>query len=91
MRFKKAIEDKMKIDEPFFAGFDSARNASCYFYNMKDNTKLECILVTDETKVIIPKNMSEWENKCIFYSPKIETGVDFNIDTKQSVFFSYER
>ena len=22
-----------------------------------------------------------------FYSPKIETGVDFNIDTKQSVFF----
>jgi hypothetical protein len=31
--------------------------------------------------------MSEWENKCIFYSPKIETGVDFNIDTKQSVFF----
>jgi hypothetical protein len=87
MRFKKAIEDKMKKDEPFFAGFDSARNASCYFYNMKNNTKLECILVTDETKVIIPKNMSEWENKCIFYSPKIETGVDFNIDTKQSVFF----
>jgi hypothetical protein len=44
-------------------------------------------VVTDETEVIIPKNMSEWENKCIFYSPKIETGVDFNIDTKQSVFF----
>ena len=38
---------------------------------MKDMTKLECILVTDETKVVIPKNMSEWENKCIFYSPKI--------------------
>jgi hypothetical protein len=36
-------------------------------------TKLECILVTDETKVVIPKNMSELENKCIFYSPKIET------------------
>mgnify|MGYP000329427290 CR=1 FL=1 len=87
MRFKTAIMDKMKMDEPFFAGFDSARNASCYFYNMKNNTKLECILVTDETKVVIPKNMSEWENKCIFYSPKIETGVDFNIDTKQSVFF----
>ena len=42
MRFKNAITDKIKIDEPFFAGFDSARNASCYFYNMKDNTKLEC-------------------------------------------------
>ena len=42
----------MKNDEPFFAGFDSARNASCYFYNMKDMTKLECILVTDETKVV---------------------------------------
>jgi len=73
MRFKNAIETKMKNDESFFAGFDSARNASCYFYKMKDNTKLEC--------------MSEWEGKCIFYSPKIETGVDFNIDTKQRVFF----
>jgi len=81
MRFKTAIETKMKKNEPFFAGFDSARNASCYFYNMKDNTKLECILVTDETKVVIPKDMTEWEGKCIFYSPKIETGVDFNIDT----------
>ena len=87
MRFKNAITEKMKIDEAFFAGFDSARNASCYFYNMKDNTKLDCILVTDETKVIIPKNMSEWENTLIFYSPKLETGVDSNIDTKQSVFF----
>jgi hypothetical protein len=38
---------------------------------MKDNTKLDCILVTDETKVVIPKNMSEWENKYISYSPKI--------------------
>ena len=55
----------------FFAGFDSARNVSCYYYNMKDNTKLECILVTDETKVVIPKNMSEWEKKCNFHSPKI--------------------
>ena len=54
MRFKNAITEKMKKDEPFFAGFDSARNASCYFYNMKDMSKLECILVTDETKVIIP-------------------------------------
>jgi hypothetical protein len=72
MRFKNAIETKMKNDEPFFAGFDSARNASCYFYNMKDNIKLECILVTDETKVTIPKDMSEWKEKCIFYSPKIK-------------------
>jgi len=86
-RFKNAIETKMKKDEPFFAGFDSARNASSYFYNMKEMTKLDCILVTDETKVVIPKDMNEWEGKCIFYSPKIETGVDFNIDTKQSVFF----
>ena len=38
-------------------------------------------------KLFFPKDMSEWEGKCIFYSPKIETGVDFNIDTKQSVFF----
>jgi hypothetical protein len=68
MRFKNAIMDKMKIDEPIFAGFDSARNASSYFYNMKDMAKLDCFLVTDETKVIIPKNMSEWENKCIFYN-----------------------
>ena len=55
MRFKNAITQKMKKDEPFFAGFDSARNASCYFYNMKDMTKLECILVTDEFKVVIQK------------------------------------
>ena len=54
---------------------------------MKENTNLDCILVTDETKVVIPKYMSEWENNCIFYSPKIETGVDFDVDTKQSVFF----
>ena len=60
MRFRNAIETKMKNNEPFFAGFDSARNASCYFYNMKDMTKLECILVTDETKVGIPKDMTEW-------------------------------
>ena len=70
MIFKNAITEKMKKDEPFFAGFDSARNASCYVYNMKDNTKLYCILVTDETKVIITKNMSEWENKCFFLVQK---------------------
>ena len=29
--------------------------------------------------------MSEWENKCNFYSPKIETGVDFNIDKGEPV------
>jgi hypothetical protein len=33
---------------------------------MKDNTKLDCILVTDETKVIIPKNMSEWDKNVLF-------------------------
>jgi hypothetical protein len=31
VRFKNAIMDKIKMDEPLFAGFDSARNASCYF------------------------------------------------------------
>ena len=71
-RFKNAIMEKMKNDEPFFAGFDSARNASCYFYNMKQHTKLECILVTDETKVVIPKVMSEWEGKCIFIHLKLK-------------------
>ena len=39
---------------------------------MKNNTKLECILVTDETKVVIPKSMSEWENKCIFIVRKLK-------------------
>jgi len=31
--------------------------------------------------------MNEWEGKCIFYSPKIMTGCDFSIDTKQQEFF----
>ena len=39
-RFKNAIMEKMKNDEPFFAGFDSARNASSYFYNMTRITYL---------------------------------------------------
>jgi hypothetical protein len=86
-RFKDAIEAKMNENEGFFAGFDSATVATQYFHNLKGKTKLECILVTDETKVKIPNDMSVWEGKCIFYSPKIETGVDFNVDTKQSVFF----
>ena len=85
--FKDKIEATMKNNEGFFAGFDSARCASQYFHNLKDKTELECILVTDETKVTIPNDLSVWEGKCIFYSPKIETGVDFSVDTKQSVFY----
>jgi hypothetical protein len=86
-RFKTLLEAKMSANEGFFAGFDSATIATQYFHNLKGMTELECILVTDETKVKIPNDMSVWEGKCIFYSPKIETGVDFNVDTKQSVFF----
>ena len=34
------------------------------------------------------QNISEeWKDKCIYYSSKIETGVDYSIDTKQSVFY----
>jgi hypothetical protein len=85
--FKQKIEDALKSNVGFFAGFDSARTASQYFYSLKELTTCECILVTDETRVTIPSDLSEWEGKCIFYSPKIETGVDFSIDTKQQVFF----
>jgi hypothetical protein len=87
MRFKNAIMDKMKIDEPFFAGFDSARNASSYFYNMKDMSKLYCILVTDETKVIIPKNMSEWEYKCIFIVQKLKQELILTLILNSLCFF----
>ena len=45
------------------------------------------VLVTSETQETIPKDLSVWKDKCIFYSPRIETGVDFSIDTSQSVFF----
>jgi hypothetical protein len=86
-RFKDKIQEAMKANKGFFAGFDSATSATLYFNSLKDFTTLDCILVTDETRVKIPNNMSEWEGKCIFYSPKIETGVDFSIDTKQQVFY----
>ena len=85
--FKNKIEEKMRNNEGFWAGFDSARTASQYFYNLKNLTQLDCILVTDETRPKIPNDLSEWEGKCIFYSPKIETGIDFSVDTKQSVFY----
>ena len=85
--FKQKIEDALKLNKGFFAGFDSARTATLYFNSLKDLTTNECILVTDESCAKIPCNMNEWEGKCIFYSPKIMTGCDFSIDTKQQVFF----
>lgn len=87
LTFKRALENALRSNIGFFSGFDSARTASQYYHSMKHLTKCECILVTDETRVKIPADLSEWEGKCVFYSPKIETGIDFTIDTKQQVFF----
>ena len=86
-KFKQRIRDKMQTNEGFWAGFDSARVAEEYYYALKDCTALDCVLVTSETQETIPKDLSVWKDKCIFYSPRIETGVDFSIDTSQSVFF----
>lgn len=58
-----------------------------YYYELKNCTDLDCVLVTSETQETVPKDLSVWKDKCIFYSPRIETGVDFSIDTSQSVFF----
>jgi len=87
LTFKNKMEEIIKSNVGFFAGFDSANCATLYYHNLKEKTHLDCILVTDETRVKIPNNLNDWEGKCIFYSPKIETGVDFNIDTKQHVFY----
>lgn len=86
-KYKNRIENTMKEYDGFFAGFDSAHVATLYYNELKHKTERDCILVTDETRVKIPHDLSVWEGKYIFYSPKIETGVDFNIDTKQPVFF----
>ena len=85
--FKHKIEEALKSNVGFFAGFDSAQTATLYYNSLKKLTQKDCILVTDETRVKIPSDMNEWEGKCIFYSPKIMTGCDFSIDTKQQVFF----
>jgi hypothetical protein len=86
-RFKQEIECALKSNIGFFAGFDSARTATQYYHALKHLTNRECVLVTDESGVQIPNNLNEWEGKCVFYSPKIETGCDFSIDTKQKVFY----
>lgn len=85
--FKMQIQEAMEKGEGFFAGFDSSKTATLYYNSLKDFTKLDCILVTDETRYPIPSDMNEWEGKCVFYSPKIMTGCDFNVNTKQQVFF----
>jgi hypothetical protein len=44
--------------------------------------------VTDETKVVIPSNLDEWKNCVIYFSPKIETGVDFSFhDIKTKTYY----
>jgi excinuclease UvrABC helicase subunit UvrB len=63
--FKDTIQAAMVSNKGFFAGFDSASTATLYYNSIKDFTKLDCILVTDETRVKIPNDMSEWEGKCI--------------------------
>jgi hypothetical protein len=78
--------DKIMNDEKgFFACFDSATIANKYYTFIKEQ-KEDCILITSQTETIIPDNLKEWKNKRVFYSPRIEYGVDFNIDTKQNVY-----
>jgi hypothetical protein len=78
--------NKMNDDSNgFFACFDSATIAEKYYTFIKEKNE-DCILITSQTETPIPDNLKEWENKRVFYSPRIEYGVDFNIDTKQNVY-----
>ena len=86
--FLNVMKSMAAVDQPFLAGFDSATKAALYYHEVSACTNLPCILVTDETRYPIPENPSDaWRGTVVFYSPKIETGVDFSVETKQPSFF----
>ena len=87
VKFKDAMQLEVESGKGFFAGFDSATTAADYFHHFKPMAQQECLLVTAESTVEIPENLSVWEGKCVFYSPKVECGCDFSVDTKQKVFY----
>ena len=65
----------------FFACFDSATIAD-KFYTFIEEQKEDCCLITSQTETLISHNFK----KKVFYSPRIEYGVDLNIETKQNVY-----
>ena len=78
--------EKMASDpNGFFACFDSATIAEQYYTYIAEK-KNNCILITSQTDTPIPDDLTEWEGKRVFYSPRIEYGCDFNISTKQNVY-----
>lgn len=81
-----------KTGNGYFAGFDSATKCENYFYKVKellsDQFNDKFVLITaDNATEAIPDDLAIWKDKFVFFSPKIETGLDFSIDTKQTVFY----
>lgn len=90
-KFLNLLYDKCNNEQFFLFGADSCEIVSAYFHKCKeqykgDDKEQKFILITSDTKFKIENASEQFNNKFVFYSPKIVTAVDFSIDIKQDVF-----
>jgi hypothetical protein len=88
LKFIKKIIKDVKTNNPFLYAADSKNiikqhfNKAAEYSKDKDNL----LLITSEDKLKITDANEQFKNKCVFYSPSIVSGVDFNSDKPQNVF-----
>ena len=80
------IENK----EYFLFGCDSCDTITKLYHHClskaRDEEKNDYILITADTDYAIVDASKQFENKYVFYSPKITFGLDFSYDLQQDVF-----
>lgn len=89
------MKTKLKKDEKFVACFDSLTEQDLVVQELKDYCKAKKLEVTKDFMVYSSKDgddkdledvTAKWENKWVFYSPKIVYGVDNNNVNNVDVF-----
>lgn len=88
--FLRKIIDECKEKKPFLFGCDSASLVTDWFNKCKSEVPKEehdkFLLLTADTNISITDAEKQFRNKYVFYSPKIEYGVDVTIDIPQNVY-----
>ena len=87
--FFNKIAEQVKNDKYFLFGLDSKSTVNKYYnelINIFPQKKDKFLIITSDQILKLTNTVEQFENKFVFFSPSITTGIDFSIDNKQDVF-----
>ena len=91
-QFLQSLKNKIKNKEYFLFGCDICSKITSFYSDLINEfpeQKLDFILITSKTNVYLHDASSQFEDKYVFYSPSITTGVSFINASKSQTQFIY--